>query len=622
MGTDSMSDARTTRREFIHTVGVAAAYGAAKRAIGDEDRAGRRPNILWIVSEDNGPFLGCYGDTYATTPNLDRLADEGVLYPHAYANAPVCAPARCTIISGMYPTSLGTQHMRSQYEAPAHVRMFPQYLRDAGYYCTNNAKRDYNRPQPDGVWDESSREATYLNRAKDQPFFSVFNIGISHESSLHKTADELDHDAAKAPLPPYHPDTPEIRHDWAQYYDKITAMDARVGELLAELDEAGLADDTIVFYYADHGGVLPRSKRFLYDTGIHVPFIVRLPEPFQHLSPDGSGTETSRLVSFVDLAPTILSLAGVPVPDHMQGDAFLGEQTADAPEYVSSFRGRMDERYDLSHSVHGGRYHYIRNYHPHRIYGQHLRYLWRAPSTRSWELEYTEGRCNKAQSRFWERKPSEELYDTHADPSEVTNLAALPEHRERLETMRRAEEEWAASTRTTSYLPEGEMIDRSLGTTAHAAVREPSYPFDQVATMARLASEGDVENLAAFEKAASDPEAAVRYWAAMGWLILGEEAATGRESLGALLRDSSGDVRVVAAEAVCLLGEPKRGLSVLTQELRNENGKTGLAAMNALEALGDIADPALAAVREIAVLEGADNYLVRAAETFIERRQT
>ena len=282
----------------------------------------------------------------------------------------------------------------------------------------------------------------------------------------------------------------------------------------------------------------------------------------------------------------------------------------------------MDERYYLSHSVHDGRYHYIRNYHPHRIYGQHLRYLWRAPSTRSWELEYTEGRCNEAQSRFWARKPSEELYDTHADPSEVTNLAALPEHRERLDTMRRAEEEWATSTRTTSYLPEGEMVARSQGMTAHAVVRESSYPFDRIAAMARLASERDVRNLPAFDKATSDPDSAVRYWAAMGWLILGKEAATSQEAIEALLDDSSGDVRVVAAEAVCVSGEPERGLPILTTELRNENGKIGLAAMNALEALGGVADPALGAVREIAVLEGADNYLVRAAETFIERRQT
>ncbi len=616
-----MDKAHKTRREFIGAVGVAAAYGAARKALGAGDEGRKRPNILWIVSEDNGPFLGCYGDAYATTPNLDRLAAEGVLYRHAYANAPVCAPARCTIISGMYPTSLGTQHMRSQYDVPEHVRMFPQYLREAGYYCTNNSKRDYNRPQPDGVWDESSREATYQNRPEGQPFFAVFNIGISHESSIHKTSEELQHDAAEAPLPPYHPDTPEIRHDWAQYYDKITAMDARVGELLAELDESGLADDTIVFYYADHGGVLPRSKRFLYDTGIHVPFIVRLPEAFQHLSADHAGTETSRLVSFVDLAPTILGLAGVPVPEHMQGGAFLGQQAVDGPEYVFSFRGRMDERYDLSHSVHAGRYHYIRNYHPHRIYGQHLRYLWRAPSTRSWEMEYTEGRCDRAQSLFWEPKPSEELYDTVTDPNEVTNLAALPEHRKRLKAMRRAEEEWAESTRTTSYLPEGEMIDRSRGTTVHAAVRESSYPFDRIAEIARLASERDVQNLPVFEKATSDPDSAVRYWAAMGCLILGEEATTSRESLQALLSDSSGDVRVAAAEAVCLLGDSERGLPILTQELRNKNGKIGLAAMNALEALGDMADPALAAVREIAVLEGADSYLVRAAETFIERRR-
>lgn len=237
-----------------------------------------KPNILWIVSEDNSPLVGAYGDDFAKTPNIDRLASEGFLYTNAYANAPVCAPARNTIITGVYANSNGNQHMRSSYRVSDDVRFFPLYLRDAGYYTTNNAKEDYNiaSEQTREIWNESSGNAHYENREPGQPFFAVFNSGLSHESSIHSRIpdEELRYDPQEVPLPPYHPDTPAIRRDWAEYYDHMETMDTWVGEILQELEESGEADNTIVFYYGDHGGVLARSKRFVYETGTHVPFIV------------------------------------------------------------------------------------------------------------------------------------------------------------------------------------------------------------------------------------------------------------------------------------------------------------------------------------------------------------
>jgi N-sulfoglucosamine sulfohydrolase len=254
-----------------------------------EPRPAELPNILWITSEDNSPFAGCYGDTFATTPNMDKLAADGFLYTHAFANAPVCAPARNTILTGVYASSGGHSHMRSQYPKSDLVQPYPVYLREAGYYCTNNVKEDYNLPghQTKGIWDESSRTAHYKNRQPGQPFFAVFNSTLSHESSIHRRTplDQLRHDPAKVTLPPYHPDTPDMRHDWAQYYDKIEDMDAWIGTILKELDESGEAENTIVFYYGDHGGVLARSKRFLYNTGTKVPFIVRIPEKYKYLLP-------------------------------------------------------------------------------------------------------------------------------------------------------------------------------------------------------------------------------------------------------------------------------------------------------------------------------------------------
>jgi len=244
------------------------------------------PNILWLTSEDNSPFLGCYGDEFATTPHLDKLASEGFLYTHAYANAPVCAPTRNTILTGVYACSGGNQHMRSYYPKSDIVKTYPEYLREIGYYCTNNSKTDYNvsNVDPSKIWDQCDKEAHYKNRAEGQPFFAVFNTTISHESSIHKFIpnNELRHSPDEVPIPPHHPATPEMKHDWAQYYDKVEDMDTQIGKWLKELEDEGLLENTIVFYYGDHGGVLARSKRYVYETGTRVPFIVRIPEKYKN----------------------------------------------------------------------------------------------------------------------------------------------------------------------------------------------------------------------------------------------------------------------------------------------------------------------------------------------------
>ena len=233
-------------------------------AIGQNDE---RPNILWVVSEDNSPLLGAYGDEFAVTPNIDRLAAEGVLYENAFATAPVCAPSRSTLITGVYPPTMGTQHMRSTNT----IKFFPRYMQDAGYHCTNSVKRDYNTIDQEETCNESSIGATYRNRNEGQPFFAVFNSTTSYESAIHKPINRLVHDPEKVPIPPYHLATEEVKHDWAQYCDRITKMDAQIGKVLQELDEQGLADNTIVFYYSDYGGALGRCKRYMYESGLHIP---------------------------------------------------------------------------------------------------------------------------------------------------------------------------------------------------------------------------------------------------------------------------------------------------------------------------------------------------------------
>ncbi|HPP54793.1 MAG TPA: sulfatase, partial [Thermoguttaceae bacterium] len=370
------------------------------------------------------------GDQYAQTPNLDRLAARGLRYRVCWSNAPVCAPARTTIITGVYPTSLGAEHMRSEVRMPDWMKMYPQFLRAEGYYCTNNSKEDYNLVKPPGVWDQSSPKAHWKNRRPGQPFFAVFNLTITHESQIRNRPHTLQHDPAKAPVPPYHPDTPEVRHDWAQYYDRITQMDAQAGQILQELEEAGLADQTIIFFYSDHGSGMPRHKRWLYDDGLHTPLIVYFPEKFRHLAPKDyqAGGASDRLVSFVDLAPTLLSLVGRKPPDWMQGQAFMGPFAGPERKYLFGFRGRMDERYDMSRAVRTERYLYIRNYMPHRLQGEYVGYMFQTPTTVVWRKLFDEGKLRPEQAAFWQPKPPEELYDLQTDPHCIRNLADDSNH--------------------------------------------------------------------------------------------------------------------------------------------------------------------------------------------------
>ncbi len=571
----------------------------------------KQPNILWIVSEDNSTFLGCYGYPDANTPNLDRLATQGILYQNAFANAPVCAPARCTIITGMYPPSMGTQHMRSKNAVPAdRIPFFTQYLRDAGYYTSNNSKTDYNlSPYQNDAWNQMSR-GDHKKRKDGQPFFAVYNIGTSHESSLHRGLDKSLFDA-KVTLPPYHPDTPEIRANWAMYHKILTRMDGQVGAILDKLEKEGVADDTIVFYYADHGGILTRSKRFLYDTGVHVPMIVRFGKNFAHLAPDKAGTKTDRLVSFVDLAPTVLSLAGIDVPKHMQGEAFLGKQAKSERKHVFCFRGRMDERYDFSRAVRDKRYKYIRNYNPHRIYGQHLNYLWKMPATRSWQKMYHEGKCKGPQKFFWEPKPIEELYDTTKDYWEVKNLARDPKYAAVLQQMRTTLDTQMAAIHDSGFIPEGMMHDETSGKPIHDLVRNAKrYPYERAKAAADLAIQSKPENLAKFKAMLTDPSPVIRYWGATGCLILKDKTGPLKEELTTTLSDASGDVRVVAAEALTYIGEMEKGLDALVELLDHKNEWVALRAANALEAMGDKAKPVQPAIA--AKSKKAKGYVQRA----------
>ena len=567
-----------------------------------------RPNILWITCEDMGPNLGCYGDRYAQTPNLDRLAERGFRYRVCWSNAPVCAPARTAIITGVYPPSLGAEHMRSQVRMPEWMKMYPQFLREQGYYCTNNSKEDYNLTKPPGVWDESSPKAHWKNRGPGQPFFAIFNLTITHESQIRNRPHTLQHDPAKAPVPPYHPDTPEVRHDWAQYYDRISQMDAQAGQILQELQEAGLADQTIVFLYSDHGSGMPRHKRWLYDGGLHVPLIVYFPPKFRHLAPKDyqPGGVSDRLVSFVDLAPTLLSLVGIQPPNWMQGRAFMGPFAGPEHKYLFGFRGRMDERYDMSRSVRNQRYLYIRNYMPHRLQGEYVGYMFQTPTTVVWRKLFDEGKLRPEQAAFWQPKPPEELYDLQTDPYCIRNLAEDPNHAAVLDELRQALRQHLLEVRDLGFLSEAEMHRRAEDRPPYEFGHDPqAYPLERILAMAELAAQRTPEAVPRLREGLRDSDSGVRYWAAMGFVIRGQEAVrAARTDLLQALQDESPSVRVTAAWALGLHGPPEdldKVLQTLQAHASPQTNGAYLATytLNVIDALGKKAEPIYPALRQL-----------------------
>jgi arylsulfatase A-like enzyme len=560
-----------------------------------------RPNILWLVSEDIHTFLGCYGDPRARTPTIDRLASQGVLFERCFTQ-PVCAPSRFTLISGMYAASCGpAEHMRAQGKIPEWLKGFPAYLRSAGYYTTNNAKTDYNSPiKIQEAWNESSRKAHWRKRTNpQQSFFSVFNHEITHESCLFPEREQPltfpSMDPARVRIPPYQPDTPEIRADWARYYNHLSLLDGQIASKLQDLEKEGLAENTIVFYYSDNGGVLPRSKRFLQESGTHVPLIVYFPPRWRHLAPAAPGSRIKDPVHFVDFAPTILSLAGVKIPPYMQGRAFAGPGRGKPNEFVLCTRDRMDERYDMMRSVMTSRWLYIRNYRPDLPYVQPLEYMFQARGYQSWARLAAEGKLTAATAQFWGPKPVEELYDMPADPDSIKNLAGDPAHGATLQQMRAALKKRILEINDNGFIPEGSTLEGY-----DASRLAGAYPLERVLALATLASERDPARLPQLIKALGDESEPIRWWAAQGCAMLGAKAAPAETALRQRLSDPSGAVQVAAAEALARLGKIESALPVLERWLRNtEKVACALQAANVLDRMGEGARPALPLMKRL-----------------------
>lgn len=463
-----------------------------------------RPNILWLVAEDLSPVLPAYGDSTIETVILDRLAAEGVVYDNFFSPHPVCAPARAAIITGMYANHIGASHMRtgpwysdeinpevllragetlpegiSPYEAipPSDVRMFTEYLRLAGYYTTNNAKQDYQFRKTPTAWDESSQNAHWRNRAAGQPFFAVFNFNVTHESRIWaKAGDSLwVDDQLDVPVPPYLPDTEVGRTDIRRMYSNILEMDRQVGKILEELEADGLLDSTLVIWYSDHGGPLPRQKRLLFDSGIKVPMIIRFPNGLH------AGERDERMISFIDLAPTMLSIAGISPPSYMEGGAFLGEYARPvAPFYVFGAADRFDEKQDRIRSVRDERFKYIRYYQPDKPMFLNVAYRNQMPIMQELLRLQKEGGLTESQALwFRQTKPREELFDTFEDPHEVNNLSEDPRFEAERNRLSAVLDGWVDPDTDTGIGDERELINRLWPENTQPVTATPEVHFSE-----------------------------------------------------------------------------------------------------------------------------------------------
>ena len=524
--------------------------------------AEEKPNIVWIVSEDNSShWIGCYGSDQAITPRIDALAKEGALFEHAYSNAPVCAVARATILTGVYSPTLGTQHMRSRHPIPARYKPNVSYLRDAGYYCTNNFKTDYNfKGNDSSYWDASSGKAHYKNRPKGKPFFAIFNLETSHESSLFegKGAEPKRIKPEDIDLPPYLPDLPEIRKDYARYHDRITQMDSEVGKILDELEKNGLSENTIVIYTSDHGGILPRGKRYLEETGVKIPMVVRVPEKFRSLSPFKVGQRVTEPVSFVDFSPTFLSLAGLDTPEQMQGRPFLGskrvEPAEDEMEFL--FADRFDELYGMRRGLTDGTWKYIRNFNPHLPQAPYSFYQFGQPGWLAFRKAFDEGKLASEFAAIWLPPVlSEQLYDLSKDPWETKNLAGDPAYAKKLFAMRARLKETMKQATDTGLVPEPMFEELSKGTTIADFVQSDKFDLDGVLDFAFAASAKDAESIPALTAALTSEDPVKRYWGTVGLMVLGEKSAAAAEAVEPLLKDAVPAVHTTAAEALLIWGK-------------------------------------------------------------------
>ncbi len=544
-----------------------------------------RPNIVWIVTEDNSVhYMNLYREGGAVMPVIESLAKQGIVFNHAFSQGPVCSVARSTIISGCYAPRIGAQYHRRMDFAPMPegLKMFPQYLREAGYYTTNNSKEDYNLIKSDQVWDESSRNASYKNRKPGQPFFHVQNFGITHEGQLHFTEEEMKTTATETdseqmtPLP-YHPNTPTFSYTYAKYLDLHKKADDAIGQFVRQLENEGYLDNTIIFYYGDHGGVLPRSKGYIYESGLHVPLVVYVPEQFQYLMPVEMGSKVDAFIRFIDLAPTVLNLAGIDIPPQMDGRPFLGKgvtaEDLEQRNQVFSYADRFDEKYDLVRAIRKGKYKYIRNYQPFNFDALFNFYRYKMLAYKEWAQLFKEGKLNDEQKQFFLPKTPEALYDLEKDPHEVHNLANEPAHREVLIELRTALQEQVKGMPDLSFFPEPYFLEKGLDNPVQFGQQHKKV-IAALVDIADLSLLPFSEAKKSIKKALRSDNPWYRYWALIVCSTYGEEASSFYKMAKKMAaKDPENLVKVRAAEFLALTNQ-QDPQAVLQEALQRAETKT------------------------------------------------
>lgn len=562
-------------------------------------RGAERPNIVWLVSEDNSVhYLSLFNQHGADTPNIAQLAEHGLIFEHAFSNAPVCSVARTTLATGCYAPRIGTQYHRKHVAVPLPdgVRMFPELLRTAGYYTANNNKTDYNAIPGKEVWDNSSKKASWRSRSEGQPFFYMQSFPVCHESSLHflERVMETEHtvtDPATVFVAPGHPDTPTFRYTNARYRDRMMQMDEQIGAVVRQLSDDGLLADTFIFYFGDHGGVLPGGKGYACEAGLHVPLVIRIPENWQHLVDAEIGSRQTGFVSFIDFGPTVLNLAGVTVPQKMDGRPFLGTGVSrddlNRRDETFGYADRFDEKYDLVRTLRKGRFEYIRNFQPFNFDGLQNNYRYRMLAYQEWRELYHAGKLNAVQSRFFEARPPEQLFDVEADTYEVRNLADDPAYADVLKQMRDRLTDYIRQMPDLSMYPESVLAEQAFDNPVR-------FGLDHLEEISELI---DIANLSLLPFAEAEREIGrtlesdnpmARYW---GLIVCSSHGKAADSFIGRARELAAGDdnglVRVRAAEFLGLIGAADPAPVMLDACRKSTSGIEAGLMLNSLTLLRD-----------------------------------
>lgn len=535
-----------------------------------------KPNVLWLVVEDMSPLLSVYGDKTVNTPVLDQFAKESIVFTNAYSNGAQCSPARSTLISSIYAPMLATDFHREKRSVPDNF-YFPKILKDNGYYCTNNRKTDYNaKNYPKDIWHSSNKKASYKNRDhKDQPFFAVFNYNGTHTKRVAtrntKNRTNRNVDLNSVSIPPYLPDVPEIRDDIAWYYDAVAEMDNWVKKKLEELEKSGEADNTIVFFYSDHGGCLPRGKAYLYDTGTRVPLMVRFPKKYQHLAQKTASNKNSNLVGFVDFAPTLLNLAGIEKPDFMMGKPFLGKNIPEPKSEIFLFRANQEQSFIPSRALTDGRYKLIWNFNAAYPNGTRQSYQWQMPSYQGWDYANIKGNVTEIQKKFWQPTAALEFFDTHNDPYEINNLVDKEEHQSKIKELKEKLLNLMKEKKDLGLYP-WSMRRRKDSVPFFTYVKETKQPVTEIINAAAISSTATNKNIDQIKKYLNSNEPAIRYWGTVGVLQMLERKLikTLPKELIANFNNTEEniEVRLMSAEAMIKANQNKAALQFVLDQVK------------------------------------------------------